>query len=84
MQSLGDIFHFAVVQGYPWKKLGQRTIVDVGGGQGNLSIALVEMYAHKFNTFNLSNWKTVRNFRTENTQVQRVRKLEDLRTQEQK
>jgi hypothetical protein len=55
MQSLGDIFQFAVVQGYPWKKLGQRTIVDVGGGQGNLYIALAEMYAHKFNTFNLSN-----------------------------
>jgi len=40
VQSLGDVYQHAVVTGYPWKKLGARTIVDCGGGQGNLSISL--------------------------------------------
>ena len=47
LQSLGDVYQFAVVNGYPWKKLGPRTIVDCGGGEGNLSINLAAMCVHE-------------------------------------
>ncbi|EGN94593.1 hypothetical protein SERLA73DRAFT_77956 [Serpula lacrymans var. lacrymans S7.3] len=42
VRSLGDVYQPAIVNDYPWKRLGPRTIVDVGGGQGNLSISLAK------------------------------------------
>ncbi|KAF2109356.1 cercosporin toxin biosynthesis protein [Lophiotrema nucula] len=33
-----------VVGGYPWADLGKATIVDVGGGNGHISIALAKAY----------------------------------------
>ncbi|KAI9801588.1 MAG: hypothetical protein M1825_003267 [Sarcosagium campestre] len=33
-----------VVEGYDWASLGQATVVDVGGGNGHISIALAQAY----------------------------------------
>ncbi|KAL2796211.1 S-adenosyl-L-methionine-dependent methyltransferase [Aspergillus keveii] len=33
-----------VVEGFPWGELGEATVVDVGGGNGHVSIALAEAY----------------------------------------
>ncbi|KAL2846351.1 S-adenosyl-L-methionine-dependent methyltransferase [Aspergillus pseudoustus] len=33
-----------VVEGFPWAELGEATVVDVGGGNGHVSIALAESY----------------------------------------
>jgi len=43
VQSLGDAYHSAIINDYPWRKLGNRNFVDCGGGQGNLSISLAEI-----------------------------------------
>ncbi|KAL2859608.1 S-adenosyl-L-methionine-dependent methyltransferase [Aspergillus pseudodeflectus] len=33
-----------VIEGFPWGDLGEATVVDVGGGNGHVSIALAEAY----------------------------------------
>ncbi|KAL2802402.1 S-adenosyl-L-methionine-dependent methyltransferase [Aspergillus granulosus] len=35
-----------VVEGFPWGQLGNATVVDVGGGNGHVSIALAEAYSN--------------------------------------
>ncbi|KAG6121889.1 hypothetical protein E4U13_003712 [Claviceps humidiphila] len=37
-----DVVH--TVQSYPWAKLGKATVVDVGGSQGHVSMALAEQF----------------------------------------
>ncbi|KDQ13840.1 hypothetical protein BOTBODRAFT_55853 [Botryobasidium botryosum FD-172 SS1] len=43
VQSLGDAYHSAIINDYPWRELQSRSFVDCGGGQGNLSISLAEL-----------------------------------------
>ena len=45
VQSLGDAYHAAIMNDFPWRKFDSRPFVDCGGGQGNLSISLSEMSA---------------------------------------
>ncbi|GAQ10180.1 sterigmatocystin 8-O-methyltransferase [Aspergillus lentulus] len=33
-----------VVEGFPWDSLGAATVIDVGGGNGHISLALAERY----------------------------------------
>ena len=33
----------ALEDGYPWSKLGEKKVVDVGGGSGHVSIALAQV-----------------------------------------
>ncbi|TFY81660.1 hypothetical protein EWM64_g2351 [Hericium alpestre] len=43
VQSLGDAYHSAIINDFPWQKFSSRTFVDCGGGQGNLSVSLAEI-----------------------------------------
>ena len=35
---------FAVIKGYAWESLGQGLVIDIGGSQGHVSIALAQSY----------------------------------------
>ena len=41
---MGDAYVKGVVSDYPWASLEGQTILDVGGGQGTLSIQLAKAY----------------------------------------
>ncbi|OCH89300.1 S-adenosyl-L-methionine-dependent methyltransferase [Obba rivulosa] len=43
VQSLGDSHSCSILNDFQWEKFAKRTLVDVGGGQGNMTISLAEM-----------------------------------------
>lgn len=43
VRTLGDVWQSAVINDYPWKSCAPKLIVDCGGGQGGLAIALTRM-----------------------------------------
>ncbi|KAI0067078.1 S-adenosyl-L-methionine-dependent methyltransferase [Artomyces pyxidatus] len=48
VQSLGDAYHSAIINDFPWRRWDGRTFIDCGGGQGNLSISLSEILPTSF------------------------------------
>ncbi|KAJ3558584.1 hypothetical protein NM688_g838 [Phlebia brevispora] len=44
IRAVGDAYISGVLNDYPWQSLEGTTIVDIGGGQGTLSILLAKQY----------------------------------------